>query len=211
MRIQKADNGLYQAKLALAGVDQNELLIESTSGVLQGNIESSSGTLDGNINTVSGNLTTVSGNVDKLLNYSRFELVKREWRGSGSSSAVNITALNTWVQLSDAFGIPANANRNTIILIHFSYSSVFSGGNPSCVIEGSVVNPDSWSGFLGPSLQSVASGETYSALRSYEIQSGTTDGELALRFNVGGVSSLTNFSIHFIDLYAIQGPPRTGY
>lgn len=211
MRIQKADNGLYQAKLALAGVGQNELLIESTSGILQGNIESSSGTLDGNINTVSSNLNTVSGNVDKLLAYSRFDIARREYRGSGPSAAIFISALNTNVELSSPFDLDSIANRNTIFLLHFSYSSVFSGGNPSCAIEGSTSDPDSWSSFVGPSLHSVTSGETYSALRTFEVQSGSTDGKLALRFRVGGVTTLTNFIIHFIDFFAIQGPPENGY
>jgi hypothetical protein len=209
MRIQKTDNGLYQAKLALAGVDQNELLIESTSGILQGNIESSSGTLNGNINTVSGNLNTVSGNVTKLLNFAKFELNSRDSFGSSLGSYVSITALNTNVIPSSQPISSFNVNQNTVGIFHFVYSATYTGGQPSCAVETSTSSPDSWVGLTTLGVQS--SGIMYSHLFAREFQQQDVLGYVRLRFRVGGSTTLTNFNINFMQYFALKGAPESGY
>jgi len=229
VRIQKADNGLYQAKLALAGVGQNELLIESTSGILQGNIESTSGilqgniestsgilqgniestsgTLDGNINTVSGDLNTVSSNVDKLLNFSRFETSGYRSLGSTTSPFQFITTQNVYVVSSDNLPLNTIQGRNTIYILNFCYSSVYTGAAPSCSVEYSVSTPDSWIGLS--SLPVQASGETYSCLQRFNEN--RENSGIKLRFRVTGASTLTSFSINLIQGFAITGPPESGY
>jgi hypothetical protein len=216
VRIQKADNGLYQAKLALAGVDQNELLIESTSGILQGNLSSTSGilqgninTVSGNVNTVSGNLTTVSGDVSKLLTNSRFQLSSRTAGGSFADFA-NITVQGAYVQPSaSTLSINTENSRNTAIIILFSYSSVYTGARPSCFVEHSFAEPNNWIG-IG-TLGVIDSGVSYSAIRGTDIQQISTAGELRLRFNVSGAGALTNFRIHSVSVILLKGPPSGSY
>jgi hypothetical protein len=216
VRIQKADNGLYQAKLALDGVDQNELLIESTSGVLQGNLASTSGVLQGNINTVSGNLnivsgnlTTVSGNVGKLLNFAKFDLNSRDRFGSAFGSYVSITALNTNVIPSSQPNSSFNVNQNTVGIFHFVYSATYTGGQPSCTVETSTSSPDSWIGLTTLDVQS--SGIMYSHLFAAEFQQQDVLGNVRLRFRVGGSTTLTNFNINFMQYFALKGAPESGY
>lgn len=80
MRVEKNANGLYQAKLALAGVTTTNSTLSSVSGTLQGNIN----TVNGNVSTTSGIVTGVIKNVVNAV----------------SNASTSMTTANGWVEVA---------------------------------------------------------------------------------------------------------------
>lgn len=203
MRIEKKENGLYQAKLALDGVDTVNSTIQSVSGILQGNIN----TATGNISTVSGNLNSVSGNVNKLLSYARSNSYARQALHNNPILTTNVVDSRQLINTT----ITSNGNLvNTLYIGLVSFSINVASGSPSVhFYRGTTSTVADHSGIAGiTGMANFQNGLLYTKLFVFDDQSADT-----WYFSTAVLSpgTITNYNLYTFQIYAIQLPPESAY
>lgn len=195
MRIQKKDNGLYQAKLASTAATNNASSIITLNSNLQ-TINSAISPVSGNINALSGNITTlnnnvttVSGNLVTLSNNTNFAVA--------ATYSVNSTFSTNSTSVVEIANLAYTKKSGTRVLITVSFglrTTSFTGGGSTFYY--STATPTSWSPIGSPVYKVSGTVQTSQAVVIDGTGSGAKTFRLGANVNVGT-------STIYVDNYSI--------
>lgn len=194
MRIQKKDNGLYQAKLTSAAATANASSIVTLNSNLQ-SVNSAISPVSGNINALSGNIvslnnnvTTVSGNLVTLSNNTNFAVV--------AAYSVNSTFSSTSLATVEITNLAYTKKSSTKVLITVSFglrTTSYTGGNATFYY--SIASPTTWVAIGSPSYKVSGTVQTSQAVIVDSGSSGTKTFRLGVGLGSAATIYVDNYSI----------------